>query len=153
MGFFNNICQTWQQWYGDSFSSGLALAAIVLFALLLIYFILRIIIWSLNRHKSINKVLIPGAEGDIVISESAILDTVRSVVPDFPEIEAGKIRISRKGQEYFMELHICYHPGGKGLSECCDALREKIKSTLKDRLQITQLSRIDFRLDRLTSES
>ena len=148
-----NVCQYWQQWFGSSFSSGLVLAAVMLACILLIYFILRIIIWSITRHKRVNRVVISGKDGDIVISESAILDTVRSVVPEFPEIEAGKIRLSRKRQDYFMELHICYHPGGKSLNECCDALRESIKAALAERLHITQLTRIDIRLDRLTAES
>ena len=152
MEFINNICQTWQNLHGDTFASGMYLAAVLVTVLLLVYIILRLLIWGVSRRCKVNKVIISGQNGDIVIAESAIIDTVRSVIQNFSEIEAGKIRISRKRKSYAMELHICFHPGKTSLSDACEELRTKIKERLDQRLHITQLDRIDIRLDRLADE-
>ncbi len=152
MCFVNRTCQMWQQHFGDSFASGLGMAAALLAVVLALYIVLRLLWWMLFRHRKVSQIVMRGKTGDIVIAEPAILDSIRSIAGEFPELDFGRIRLNRRGSGYGVELRVEYHVGGRALGDCCDALRTRINEVLFERFQIGNFKRIDVRLERLSSQ-
>ena len=68
MCFINSICQGWQQHFGDTFASGLGLAAALLAVVLVLYIVLRLLWWTLFRHRKVSQIVMRGKTGDIVIA-------------------------------------------------------------------------------------
>ena len=151
MCFVNSICQVWQRYFGDTFASGLGLAAALLALVLVLYIVLRLCWWMIFRHRRVSQIVMRGKTGDIVIAEPAILDSIRSISGEFPELDFGRIRINRRGSGYGVELKVEYHTGSRALGDCCDAVRTRINEVLFERFQIGSFKRVDVRLERLSA--
>lgn len=128
---------------------GAILAVGVFFAVLLFYWILKLIIFCKFGCRRCSKVVVPLKNGDIVVAANAISAAISSELKTFPELEVRRVSLFRKRAVYFVELRttLVKSENGRGLPELYSVIEPLVKRRIAEIFGITNLSKVIIRVD------
>ena len=128
---------------------GALLATAVFVAILLIYWIIRIVCFFKFGKRRCVAVTVEKEQGNIVVFTDAVTAVLRDELKSFAELDIRRIIIFRKRDAYFMELRCNYYKVEKfrGLPELFSEIEPLIKKRMKDIFGMENISAVDIRID------
>ena len=150
--YFDYFCNFIKSLGANDFNQGYAFGIGVVFLALVILLVLRIVFKIIFRRCKCSEIIAPGADGDVTISISALEDTVRAELNNFPSVKVNKIRLYRIRKKYQLNL-VCEYDGKDG---GLPVLTQKIKQSLYDMAReffgIDSIRKINLKFERLSRD-
>lgn len=146
------FCKLFKSMNANDFSKGYACGVGMFFIVLLILIILLIIIKIIFRRRRCSEIIAPSSDGDVTISVSAIEDTVRAELNNFPSVKVNKIRLYRIRKKYQINL-VCEYDGKEGgLPDITQKMKKAISDMAVDFFGISSIRKINLKFERLSRD-
>ena len=128
---------------------GALLAVGVFFAVLLLYWLLKIIFFCKFGKRRCSRITVACENGDIVVAANAVSSAISSELKGFPELSVHRILLFRKRALYSLELRatLVKTDNGRGLPELYSLIEPLIKRRMAEIFGITDLSKVVIRVD------
>ena len=146
----NKFLEIFREVWQVEFSRGALCAAGVFLAVLILYWILKIIVFCKFGRRRCSTVTVSREHGDIVISADAVSAALRSELSQFIELDIRRILLFRKRKIYSVEIRcaLVKTAAGRGLPELHSAIEPLIKSRMADVFGLTEIDRIVLKVER-----
>ncbi|NOY75194.1 MAG: hypothetical protein GXP32_05310 [Kiritimatiellaeota bacterium] len=126
-----------------NFKAGYFTGVTLVLGLMLLWAIGRLI-YIRKARKRMREIIIPGANGDLIISVAAISDMVKAIVYEkFKHINVDKLTIWKTPRGMEMDLRGVYKLDGEHLPDVSDAMREEIFKNLEENFGIRSIMKIN----------
>lgn len=135
-------CENLRQLLASDFNRGYIAALALVFAVLVVVLLLRLIWFFLFRKKTCSRIVIPGEDGDIVISRDAIVAATRQELESFTQFDVRKMQLFRKGRNYSLRICCTYDTDGKGVAELVQEFKPRLREVMKELFGIESLKDI-----------
>lgn len=145
--------ELYRELFNNDFNIGYAMGVGLVIGLLILLVIFRIVLRLVFRRHRCSSIVVPDAEGELIISCEAVEKAVRSVLENFKELDIRRIRLYRQGKNYQLLLYCAFIGGGKGLPELSGEIRPRLIETLERLFGIHSLRKVRFRIDTLEEGS
>ncbi len=148
--FFNTACKMLESVKANDFNKGFAAGISLALLIILLLMIIKIIFKLIFRRKRCKELVNNSSDGDVVITVSAIEDSVRRELDAFGSVEINKLRLYRKRKKYILNL-VCSYNGKSGT---LPQITQKIKSSLNNMFQnffgVASVSMICLKFERIS---
>lgn len=144
---FNNIFDPGSEVLFN-FQAGYLSGVIITLAL---FFILVILLYLIFHRKKCDAVVVPGSNGDMIITSNAVNDFIRTFESRFSSIKFSKVHLKKFRDAHMITININYEISGSPLNEEKDMLRDEIFSGLREHFGIESVKKISFRTGKVSS--
>ena len=146
----NRFLEIFREVWQVEFSRGALCAAGVFLAILIFYWILKIIIFCKFGRRRCSTVMVSREHGDIVISADAVSAALRSELKQFCELDIRRILLFRKRKIYSVEIRcaLVNNADNRGLPELHSLIEPLIKKRMADIFGLTEIDRIVLKVER-----
>lgn len=129
---------------------GVLLTLGVFFAILVLEWIIRIIIFCKFGRRRCSTVNINCPSGNIVVSANAVSSAIEAELKAFPELDIRKILLFCKRGVYSMEIRaaLIKTSGGRGLPELHATIEPLVKRRMEDIFGMKDIAGVTLRIDR-----
>lgn len=129
---------------------GALLATGVFLAILILYWILKIIVFCKFGRRRCSTVVVKREHGDIVISADAVSGAIRAELKSFPELEIRRIVLFSKRGVYSMEIRcaLVKTAENRGLPVLHSLIEPLVKRRMEDIFGLTDISKIVLKVER-----
>ena len=129
------------------FRAGFLSAGLIILAVVILYYLVL-----LFSRKRIHEIIIPGGQGALVVSTSAVSDLVNAVISSrFRCITVKKIILWKGSGGTVMEIYGTFDIDGGRLPDIADDMREAILKNLDGQLGITSIKEIVPNIRKITA--
>lgn len=146
--FMDKALEVFNELWAVELYRGVILAVGGLLALLIVYWIIKLIVFvKFGRHRC-SSVSVKNERGSIVASCETITAVLRSELKKFPELEIRRILIFCKRGVYSMELRCVYFKveNFRGVPELFAAMEPLIRERMKDIFGLDNIAKVDIRI-------
>ncbi len=144
----------WQQLLSSDFNRGYVAGFGLVIVLLIIWFIIKLIIKLKFHSGRCNSIVVPRADGDLVISSQAVESVAAEVISGYPQLTIRRIRLYRHRKNYSMTLYASFAPDGRlGLPELADQIKPQVSEMLRLTYGIDTVGSIRFLIEDMTDHS
>ena len=150
--FFNIKPESVDRVLQSDFNCGFIAALALVVFLLLLLLAVRILFFFIFRTRRCNKVLVPSADGDLIVTRKAIESVVRAELAGFSQINVRKLLLFRSGKKYSLKLFCQFSREGAGMPEIAQELRPRIKEVMNKLFGIDTMSDITICIEKLRSD-
>lgn len=128
---------------------GVLLATGTFFAVLLVYWILKIVFFCKFGKRRCSTVTIEREHGDIVISANAVSAAIRAELKQFKELDIHRILLFCKRGVYSMEIRcdLVKTTLNRGLPELHSLIEPLVKLRMEDIFGLTALEQITLKVE------
>ena len=143
--FLEIFNEVWQK----EFYRGVLLTTGTFFAVLLVYWLLKIIFFCKFGKRRCSTVTIKREHGEIVIAANAVSAAIRSELKQFKELDIHRIVLFRKRGPYSMEIRcdLVKSTLNRGLPELHSLIEPLIKLRMEDIFGLTALEQITLKVE------
>ena len=136
-------------WQVDFYRGGLCALGGVL-AVLILYWILKIIIFCKFGRRRCSTVTVRRENGDIVVSADAVSSALRSELKPFGALEIHRVVLFRKRGVYSVEIRcaLVKSQDKRGLPELYSLIEPLVKRRMEDVFGLTDISKIVLKVER-----
>ena len=150
--FFNIKPETVDKVLQSDFNCGFISALAVVVLLLLLLLAVRILFFFIFRTRRCNKVLVPSADGDLVVTRKAIESVVRAELTSFIQITVRKLVLYRRGKKYSLKLFCLFANDGVGLPEITQKLKPRVQEVMNKLFGIDTMTGISICIERMKDD-
>ena len=150
--FFNIKPETVDKVLQSDFNCGFISALAVVVLLLLLPLAVRILFFFIFRTRRCNKVLVPSADGDLVVTRKAIESVVRAELTSFTQITVRKLVLYRRGKKYSLKLFCLFANDGVGLPEITQKLKPRVQEVMNKLFGIDTMTGISICIERMKDD-
>lgn len=150
--FFNIKPETVDKVLQSDFNCGFISALAVVVLLLLLLLAVRILFFFIFRTRRCNKVLVPSADGDLVVTRKAIESVVRAELTSFTQITVRKLVLYRRGKKYSLKLFCLFANDGVGLPEITQKLKPRVQEVMNKLFGIDTMTGISICIERMKDD-
>ena len=150
--FFNIKPETVDKVLQSDFNCGFISALAVVVLLLLLLLAVRILFFFIFRTRRCNKVLVPSADGDLVVTRKAIESVVRAELASFTQITVRKLVLYRRGKKYSLKLFCLFANDGVGLPEITQKLKPRVQEVMNKLFGIDTMTGISICIERMKDD-
>ena len=150
--FFNIKPETVDKVLQSDFNCGFISALAVVVLLLLLLLAVRILFFFIFRTRRCNKVLVPSANGDLVVTRKAIESVVRAELAKFTQISVRKLVLYRRGKKYSLKLFCLFANDGVGLPEITQELKPRVQEVMNKLFGIDTMTGISICIERMKED-
>ena len=150
--FFNINSETVDKVLQSDFNCGFISALAVVVLLLLLLLAVRILFFFIFRTRRCNKVLVPSADGDLVVTRKAIESVVRAELASFTQITVRKLVLYRRGKKYSLKLFCLFANDGVGLPEITQKLKPRVQEVMNKLFGIDTMTGISICIERMKDD-
>lgn len=130
----------------NDFNTGYFFALFVVGATLLGLFIIRIIIKIIFRKKRCHAINIKSANGNAVISCSAIMAVIKALENEFNALTINKINLFRYRRQPFLEIYIDFDASKGGLQSHSEKFKVRVIESLEALFGIKSIRKVHLYL-------
>ena len=123
----------------------------VVFLLLLILAV-RLVFFFIFRTRRCNKVLVPSADGSLIVTRKAIESVVRAELAKYAQITVRKLVLYRRGKRYSLKLFCLFSGEGAGLPKISQELKPRIREVMNNLFGIETMAEISICIERMTND-
>lgn len=150
--FFNIKPETVDKVLQSDFNCGFISALAVVVLLLLLLLAVRILFFFIFRTRRCNKVLVPSADGDLIVTRKAIESVVRAELASFTQITVRKLVLYRRGKKYSLKLFCLFANDGVGLPEITQKLKPRVQEVMNKLFGIDTMTGISICIERMKDD-
>jgi hypothetical protein len=150
--FFNIKPETVDKVLQSDFNCGFISALAVVVLLLLLLLAVRILFFFIFRTRRCNKVLVPSADGDLVVTRKAIESVVRAELAKFTQMSVRKLVLYRRGKKYSLKLYCLFANDGVGLPEITQEMKARIQEVMNKLFGIDTMTGISICIERMKDD-
>ena len=150
--FFNIKPETVDKVLQSDFNCGFIAALAVVVLLLVLLLVVRILLFFIFRTRRCSKVLVPSADGDLVVTRKAIESVVRAELANFTQITVRKLILYRSGKKYSLKLCCMFSSHGVGLPEITQELKPRIQEIMNKLFGINTMTGISICIERMKED-
>ncbi|MBE6394103.1 MAG: hypothetical protein E7044_08640 [Lentisphaerae bacterium] len=150
--FFNIKPETVDKVLQSDFNCGFISALAVVVLLLLLLLAVRILFFFIFRTRRCNKVLVPSADGDLIVTRKAIESVVRAELANFTQITVRKLVLYRRGKKYSLKLFCLFANDGVGLPEITQKLKPRVQEVMNKLFGIDTMTGISICIERMKDD-
>lgn len=131
------------------FYRGVLLTVGTFFAILLVYWVLKIIVFCKFGRRRCSTVTIKREHGEIVISAGAVSSAIRAELKHFKEVDIHRILLFCKRGVYSMEIRcdMVKSTSNRGLPELHSLIEPLVKLRMEELFGLTALDRIIIKVE------
>ena len=143
----------WKAVLSNDFNRGYIVATAFVLSIFILLLVLKLFCFIIFRKKKASKVIVPSANGDMIIAHSAVAKTVEISLRDYPELEIEKVKLYTKGKYYFMTIFSELNVGRKrNLPELSNEIKPLIQKKLVEVFGIENLKEINIIINDIANE-
>ena len=150
--FFNINPETVDKVLQSDFNCGFISALAVVVFLLLLILAVRLVFFFIFRTRRCNKVLVPSADGSLIVTRKAIESVVRAELAKYAQITVRKLVLYRRGKRYSLKLFCLFSGEGAGLPEISQELKPRIREVMNNLFGIETMAEISICIERMTND-
>lgn len=150
--FFNIKPETVDKVLQSDFNCGFISALAVVVLLLLLLLAVRILFFFIFRTRRCNKVLVPSADGDLIVTRKAIESVVRAELTSFTQITVRKLVLYHRGKKYSLKLFCLFANDGVGLPEITQKLKPRVQEVMNKLFGIDTMTGISICIERMKDD-
>ncbi|MBR1953386.1 MAG: hypothetical protein IKA32_12455 [Lentisphaeria bacterium] len=150
--FFNIKPETVDKVLQSDFNCGFISALAVVVLLFVLLLVVRILLFFIFRTRRCSKVLVPSADGDLVVTRKAIESVVRAELANFAQITVRKLILYRSGKKYSLKLCCLFSSDGVGLPEITQELKKRIQEVMNKLFGIETMTGISICIERMKED-
>ncbi len=124
--YFSDL-SAWRELLAADFNRGYLSGVVLVLAVVLLFLVVRIALSFLFRTRRVRSIVVPAADGDVMISQNAVIAAVESLLTDFHELQIDSLKIYCCRRQYSLLLHCRFRLNGT--SDFPDAV-QKMKKTI-----------------------
>ena len=128
---------------------GALLAVGVFFAMLLLYWILKIVFFCKFGKRRCSRISVDCERGNIVVSANAVSAALRAELKSFPELAVNRVILFCKRARYSIEVRatLVKYGNGRGLPELFALIEPLVKCRMAEIFGVKELSGVVIRID------
>jgi hypothetical protein len=143
----------WKAVLSNDFNRGYIAALVLMISIFILLFVLKLFCFIIFRKKRASKVVVPSANGDMIIAHSAVAKTVEISLRAYPELDIEKVKLYTKGKNYFMTIFCGLSVSMKrNLPEISNEIKPLIQKKLADVFGIENIKEIDIIINYISTE-
>lgn len=136
----------------NDFNRGYACGIGIVFAIFILLLIIRCIVKIIFRRRRCSEIIVPSSDGDVSISVSAVEDTVRTELNNFPSVKVNKIRLYRIKKKYQLNLVCEYDGRDGGLPDITRKIKKAVSDMANEFFGVSTIRKINLKFDRLSRD-
>ena len=135
----------WRSLLGSDFNQGFIAALVLILALIVILLLLRGILCLIFRYRRCSNIIVPRADGNIVVGRDVVAAMVERELGTYPAVVSEKIVLTRRGGRYQLTIYCRYLLSDQsGLPAFCDEFKPRLTAALEKGFGVTSLEKIRF---------
>ena len=149
LGFFNIKPERLEEILRSDFNCGYIAALSTVAAILLLFLLLRFILWLFFRTRRCGIVVVPSENGELTVTRNAVESVVRDEVESFPQIYLRKLLLFRRGGVYRLKLFCRFERGAEGMPDIASRIRTRLNEVMLQQFGIDSIKDISICVERL----
>lgn len=151
--YFSDLA-AWQELLSGDFNRGYLSGVLLVLAVVLLLLVIRIVLGILFRTRRVRSILVPAADGDVMISQNAVIAAVDTMLTDFPDLMVDSLKIYRKGRQYSLLLHCRFRVDDASVfPDVAQKMKDAVFAGMRERFGVDSLRKIRIVLTELEGET
>lgn len=146
----------WQELLSGDFNRGYLSGVMLVLSVVVLLLVIRLVLSFIFRNRRVRSIVVPAADGDVMISRNAVVAAVENMLTGFPELMVDSLRIYRRGRMYFFQLHCRFRSGDSAVfPDIVQKVKEAVFSGMQEQFGVNNLRKIRIvltELDRAAAE-
>ena len=102
--YFTDLA-VWRDLLAGDFNRGYFAGVVLVLAVVLVLLAIRIVLSFIFRNRRVRSIVVPAADGEVMISQKAVIAAVESMLKNFPALMIDSLKIYRRRRQYAFLLH------------------------------------------------
>jgi len=149
LGFFNITPEKLDKILQSDFNCGYIAAISTVAVVLLLFLLLRFVLWLIFRTRRCGMVVVPSENGDLTVTRNAVEAVVREEVESFPQIYLRKLLLFRRGNTYLLKLFCRFERGAEGMPDLAGRIKTRLNEVMLEQFGIDSIREISICVERL----
>ena len=147
--YFSDL-SAWRDLLAGDFNRGYLSGVVLVLAVVLLILVIRIVLSFIFRNRRVRSIVVPAADGEVMISQNAVIAAVESMLAGFPELLVDSVKIYRKGRMYSFLLHCRFQVGEAAVfPDVAQKMKEAVFAGMREQFGVDNLRRIRIVLTEL----
>ncbi|MBR2642124.1 MAG: hypothetical protein IKD46_03255 [Lentisphaeria bacterium] len=140
--YFTDL-SAWRELLAGDFNRGYLSGVLLVLAVVLLMLVLRLLLSFLFRNRRVRSMVVPAADGEVMISRNAVIAAVESMLTDFPALMVDSLKIYRCRRQYSLLLHCRFQVDGTGaFPDVAQKMKEAVFTGMRERFGVENLRKI-----------
>ena len=141
----------WQELLSGDFNRGYLSGVLLVLAVVVLLLVIRLVLSFIFRNRRVRSIVVPAADGDVMISRNAVVAAVENMLTGFPELMVDSLKIYRCGRLYSFRLHCRFKSGASAaFPDVAQKVKETVFSGMQEQFGVSNLRKIRIVLTELT---
>ena len=151
--YFSDL-SAWKDLLAGDFNRGYLSGVVLVLAVVLLILVIRIVLSIIFRNRRVRSIVVPAADGDVMISRNAVVAAVESMLTGFPELSVDSVKICRKGRMYSLLLHCRFKVGEAAVfPDAVQKMKEAVFAGMREQFGVENLRKIRIVLTELEGKN
>lgn len=147
--YFSDL-SAWQDLLAGDFNRGYLSGVVLVLAVVLLLLLIRILLSFIFRNRRVRSIVVPASDGEVMISQNAVVAAVGGMLAGFPELIVDSLKIYRKGRMYSLLLHCRFQVGEAAVfPDVAQKMKEAVFAGMREQFGVDNLRRIRIVLTEL----
>jgi len=147
--FFNITPERLDEILRNDFNCGYIAAISTVAVILLLFLLLRFVLWLFFRTRRCGMVVVPSENGDLIVTRNAVEAVVRGEVETFSQIYLRKLLLFRRGNSYQLKLFCRFERGAEGMPDLASRIKTRLNEVMLQQFGIDSIRDISICVERL----
>ena len=136
--YFSDL-SAWRDLLAGDFNRGYLSGVVLVLAVVLLILVIRIVLSFIFRNRRVRSIVVPAADGEVMISQNAVIAAVESI----PELLVDSVKIYRKGRSYSLLLHCRFQIGEAAVfPDVAQKMKESVFAGMREQFGVENLRKI-----------
>lgn len=151
--YFSDL-SAWRDLLAGDFNRGYLSGVVLVLAVVLLILVIRIVLSFIFRNRRVRSIVVPAADGEVMISRNAVIAAVESMLAGFPELLVDSLKIYRKGRTYSLLLHCRFQIGEAAVfPDVAQKMKESVFAGMREQFGVENLRKIRIVLTELEGKT
>ena len=151
--YFSDL-SAWRDLLAGDFNRGYLSGVVLVLAVVLLILVIRIVLSFIFRNRRVRSIVVPATDGEVMISQNAVIAAVESMLAGFPELLVDSVKIYRKGRMYSFLLHCRFQAGEAAVfPDVAQKMKEAVFAGMREQFGVENLRKIRIVLTELAGKN
>ena len=151
--YFSDL-SAWRDLLAGDFNRGYLSGVMLVLAVVLLLLVIRIVLSFIFRNRRVRSIVVPASDGEVMITQNAVIAAVESMLAAFPELLIDSLKIYRKGRVYSLLLHCRFQVGDAAVfPDVAQKMKETVFAGMREQFGVDNLRKIRIVLTELEGKN
>lgn len=147
--YFSDLA-AWRELLAGDFNRGYLSGVLLVLAVVVLLLVIRLVVGFIFRTRRVRSMVVPAADGEVMISRDAVVAAVEGMLTGFPELMIDSLKIYRRGGVYSLLLHCRFRVTESAVfPEVAQKMKETVFAGMQKQFGVENLRKIRIVLTEL----